>query len=267
MISEIIEILIGVPVVAGLVLLVPRRAARAWAVWLLICLIVLSIQGMGLGVFSHYDADEMVLFTNDNELEFLKNQAGELVGVAISDPPKGFTASHLGELPVILAGNSLLFACAILLLLLRAESAEPSAPTAGRGSGRGTGISLLAFGLVLLLASTVEAIVGHRDEGNLIGVAVIASGFYVARGSMLAAKWAFALMALIGFFSVLLVALMASGKHVLALQPGQAPWAITIGLAVTAWAATNLFLICRLITRSDNSAEPADTTDGGGTGS
>lgn len=256
MVSEIIQLLIALPVVAALLMLVPRHASRAWAIWLLICLIAVSLQGIGQGVFNHYNPDKVSLFTSDTELDFLKDQAGELAGVIINYPPEGVASSRVREQSLIVAGNSLLFACAILLLLLRAEPGAPSPATAAPRSGRGTGISVQAFGLVILLASSAEAVINRSATLNLVGVAVIASGFYVSYGSQLAAKWAFALTALIGFLSFLIVATVASKENVSPLQPGQAFWAVTIGLAVTAWAAINLFLTVRFLRRFNNSTEP-----------
>ncbi|MDY0165881.1 MAG: hypothetical protein RBS80_05010 [Thermoguttaceae bacterium] len=256
MLSEIIQIVIALPVVAALLLLVPRRAARAWAVWLLICLIAVSLHGIGQGVLNHYNPHKLYLFTSHDELDFLRDQSGELAGVVINDPPEGFPASRIREQPVIVAGRSLLLACAILLLLLRAEPGAPSTAKAAQSSARGTGISLQAFGLVVLVASIAEAIISRSGAPNLAGVAVIASGFYVSRGSRVAAQWALILMVLIGFGMFLLVTLVASGENVNVmggtLQPGQAPWAITIGLAVTAWAAVNLFLTIRFLSRPDD---------------
>ena len=270
--DQIIQVLIALPVTAVLLfLLVPRHAAHTWAIWLVICQIAVSVQGIGQGVFNYYNPQKLYLFTKDNELRFLKDQANELVGVVINYPPEGFAASRIPEQPVPLATSSLLLACAILLLLLRAEPAGLSSAGAAQSAGRKTGISLQAFGLVVLLVSMVEAITSRSGTLNLVGMVVIASGFYVSRGSQLAAKWALALTALISGLLLLVVAVVASGDKPMSfmgrtLQPGEAPWAITIGLAITAWAAINMFLTARLLMQSDNAVEPTGEADGGDTG-
>jgi hypothetical protein len=252
--GEIIQLLISLPVAAALFFLVPRRATRAWAIWLVVCLMAVSLQGIAQEVYTYYHQDRLYLLTKDNQLEFQKDEAGEVASVMVNNPPEGVRTSRPRQQPVLVTGSSLLLAVVILVLLLRGEPAagapKPSAPR----SVQGIGISILAFGLVVLIGAMVEAITSRSGTGNLLGVVVMASGYYVSRGSRLAAKWALALTALLGALVLLFVVLIAFGGNAdimgRQIQPGETPWAITIGLAVTAWAAINLFLTVRFLSQT-----------------
>jgi hypothetical protein len=193
----IAHLLIALPVAAALQLLIPRRFARAWAVWLLVCLIAGSLQWIGQGVYSHYHPDRLFLSTKGNQLEFQKDQAGEVTGVVVDNPPENFRASGSPQRSVSIAVGTLGLAFVILLLLLRAEpvTAFP-APTIS-GSGRGVGLSLQLLGLATLVVSLATAIASRSGDVNVLGVVVMASGYYVSRGSRLAGKWALVFMALL----------------------------------------------------------------------
>src|SRR5262249_40888300 len=95
--EEIIQLLIALPVAAALLLLVPRHAARAWAVWLLICLIAVSLQGIAQGVFNYYNPDRLYLLTKENDLEFQRDKAGEVAVVVVNNPAGGPRASRIGR--------------------------------------------------------------------------------------------------------------------------------------------------------------------------
>jgi hypothetical protein len=92
--SEVIQVLIALPIAAALLLLVPRRVSRAWAIWLLIGLMAGSLQWIGQGIYTYYNPDWLYLFTKENQLEFQKDQAGEVARVVVHNPPERWRASR-----------------------------------------------------------------------------------------------------------------------------------------------------------------------------
>jgi hypothetical protein len=255
--SEIAEFLLALPVAALLLYLVPRRAARAWAGWLLVCLMAVSLQGIAQGVYRHYVPDRLRLFTGENELEFQKDRDGEITSILVKNPPEGCRGSRAPFQHLTISGGSLLLAFAALLLLLRAEPKGPAPATAAiiPSSWRRTGFSIQGFGVCVLLASMAEVIAGGSKTVNMLGVVVIASGFYVARGSRLAGKWAAGLSAMMGLLCLVLVGVIATGSNVNVfgkeIQREEAHWAMAIGLVAAAWAAANLYLVGRILSRPD----------------
>jgi hypothetical protein len=207
---------------------------------------------MGQAALSYYHPDRPHFFTKVNQLEFQKDAVGEVASVMVNNPTPNCPPQQLGRV----AGSSLLFAFAVLVLLLRAEPAA-SPETAAKGSGRGAGLSIQAFGLAVLVASLAAGVAGRSTDVNVLGVAVIASGYYLSRGSRLAAKWALAFMALLGATCLFFAAMVAIGADVEGIGPGEAPWAITVGLAGAAWAVVNLFLVDRFLRRTTGSAKPS----------
>jgi hypothetical protein len=259
--GEIISLLIALPIAAALLLLVPRRAARAWAIWLLVCLMAGSLQWIGQAVYGSYHPEKFSLFTWDNQLEFQKNQAGEVTSVVVNNPPEQRRSSGSHQQAVTVAGSSLLFAFAILTLLLRAEPPAASPETAARSSNLGAGISIQLFGLAVLVVLMAQAIAERSGTVNVFGVVVIASGFYVSRESRLAAKWALLLMALLSMACISFVFFMAVGENVIGIGPSEAPWAIAIGLTATAWAVVNLLLTFRFLRQTTDSADQTNGTN------
>jgi hypothetical protein len=230
--SDLGQLLLALVIGLGLVLLIPRHVARAWAVWLLLCLVAISIQGIGQEMLNRYFPEE---------------------------PPGPFRARTLLQQPGGFAGGVLLSALAILILVLRAgPTAATSAPAPAR-TAPGTGFSVLLFGLLILIGSLVEAISNRRQSINLLGVAVIASGWYLGRGSRLGAKWALLWMALIGVLDFLVLLLISFGENVNVMgkdiQPEDRTWALALGLALLVWAAVNVVLIIHFLMRSNPLAD------------
>jgi hypothetical protein len=254
--GEIIQLLIGLAFAAWLLLLVPRRVSRAWAIWLLICLIAGSLQWVGLAVYTYDNQDRLYLSTKGNQLEFQKDQAGEVASVVVNRPPEHCRASRNYQQSMAIAGSSLALAFAVLLLLLRAEPAAALPETAATSAGRGIGISSQVFGLAILVASMAAAIAYRRSEVNVLGVAVIASGYYVSRGSRLAGKWVVAFMALHAVFYLFFVFLVGLAENVEGIGPSEVPWAIALLLAATAWAVVNLVLTVRFLRQTARAGAP-----------
>jgi hypothetical protein len=165
--DEVIELLIALPIAAALLLLVPRRVSRAWAIWLLICLVAVSLQWIGQGVYAYYNPDRLSLSIKENQVEIQKDQAGEVASVVVNHPPAYSRLSRSPQ-PVRIAGSSLLLACAALLLLLRAEPGAASPKTAVTSAGRRIGISLQFFGLAVLVATMAIAVVHRSSEVNRV---------------------------------------------------------------------------------------------------
>ncbi len=266
--GEIIQLLVGLPVAAGLLSLIPRPVARAWAVWLLVCLIVVGIQAVGQEVFSRCNPEPLRLATKENDLDFIKNEAGDVAEVVVHNPWEGYQASRMREQSLAVASSSVLLAFAVLFLVLRAGPVESPPPTLATGLGRGAGISVLAFGLLVLLVSLAEAIVSRHGTVNMLGVVVIASGYYLGRGSLRAAKWALALTGMIGVLLLVFATIVAGGGNLdimgREIQPGEGPWAVGGFLLVAAWAAVNVFLTARFLTRPDSLSGPGVVPEGEG---
>lgn len=251
--SEMIHLVVALPLAAALHLLVPRRASRTWAIWLLVCLLAVGIQGIGQEVYNHYYPNRLILRTRENQLEFGLDGNGKVAFVIVNNPPGDCRDDHFSRQSLTVAKSSLLLAFAVLLLLLRAEPAALPPPR-DSSPGRAVGVSIQAFGLVVLLGSMAEAITSRGGTLNLIGVLVIASGFYLGRGSLSAAKWAAFLLALTGVLVSLFVVLIALGEKVNLfgrdVKDGESPWTLAIGLVIIAWNAVNLLLIARFLARS-----------------
>src|SRR5262249_42766327 len=122
--GEVAVLLATLAVAVGLSFLVTRRAARAWAVWLLVCLMAASLAGLG----------------------------GAPVGRPGPEGPPDARASR-GD-----AAAAFVFGCVVLLLVLRADAGEPSPAPSGGRPARAAGLSVLLFGLAVLVATLTEAI-------------------------------------------------------------------------------------------------------------
>jgi hypothetical protein len=219
--SEFGQLLLALLIWMCLGFLVPRRAARTWALWLLTCLALVCLEAAGevlVGLFfPDWQAD-----TNS------------------SKPPGGFV------------GAALLLGSTILLLLLRAEPTMPTPEVSLLRFDEVVGFSVLLFGLTFLVVTLVEATHSRSVGFNLVGVVVIAAGYYLRRGSRRAAGWAAALMALFALFSLLFAIAVLKGENVSFVDtriPPKAPWAFALGLALAGWAAVNVLLTLRILLR------------------
>jgi hypothetical protein len=132
--------------------------------------------------------------------------------------------------------------------------------------GRWAGISVQAFGLVVLLASMAQAIASRNGNFNLIGVAVIACGYYVWRGSRLAAGWAVILMPLFALVMLAATASLGTGQDGsfsgFTIRPSDRPWAVAIGVTAIAWAVVNLILAAVFLNRPATPDETGPEVDG-----
>lgn len=82
-----VELAICVGVGAALLCFVPRRASRAWATGLL-TFVILGNLGPVIGVVvAQFSPPSFYLETGKNRLEFHRDQAGEVVGVSVNNPP------------------------------------------------------------------------------------------------------------------------------------------------------------------------------------
>ncbi len=96
------------------------------------------------------------------------------------------------------------------------------------------------MGRAFRIATTAATITNHSPSGNMTGMAVIATGFYLGRESRLAGKWAIA-------FMILLVIASLSVITVELRESSQSPWIVAIGLVIFVWSVTNLCFTLRFL--------------------
>lgn len=72
---------------AALLFLVPRRASRAWATGLLVFVALGNLAPIIGVVVASFSPPSFYLDTEKDGLEFHRNQAGEVVGVRVNNPP------------------------------------------------------------------------------------------------------------------------------------------------------------------------------------
>ena len=76
-----------VVVSAALLFFVPRRATRAWATGLLVFVALGNLTPVIGVVVASFSPPRFYLQTEKDGLEFHRNQAGEVVGVRVNNPP------------------------------------------------------------------------------------------------------------------------------------------------------------------------------------
>ena len=119
--GEIAQLLIALPIAVGLVFAVPRQSARAWAMWLLVCIMYAAVQGIGQGIVSYYVPEQVVLWTKEHQLELAKDETGNVAAVVVNKPPRQGWTTRRREQRGGVAGAILILAVAVLVLLWRAE--------------------------------------------------------------------------------------------------------------------------------------------------
>jgi hypothetical protein len=219
--SEFGHLLLALLIWMCLGFLVPCRSARAWGLWLLACFILVCLETASVVVVERFFPDWQ---TSTNTRQ----------------PPWGF------------AGAALLLGSTILLLLLRAEPRLPSPEVSPLHPKEAVGVSVLLFGFSFLLVTVAEAIYSRSVGFNLVGVVVIAAGYYLRQGSRRAAGWAATLMALFALFDLLFAIAVLRGENVSFVDtriPPKAPWAAGLGLALAGWAVVNMLLSLRVLIR------------------
>jgi len=125
-----VAVQLAICVALGAVLLrfVPRRASRAWATGLL-TFVMLGNLGPVIGVVvAQFSPPSFYLETEKNRLEFNRNQAGEVVGVMVNNPPpECLTYLKLGERTWAVALATLTLTLVALALWRRAGQEAPAA--------------------------------------------------------------------------------------------------------------------------------------------
>jgi hypothetical protein len=124
---------------AVLLALVPRRAARAWAIGLLVFLAVMHLSAVGMGLERYFSRDARYLDARTYRLELNRDSAGEVQGVWVKNPPVEW--SHSPDFPIwYYAEASLVLTFVALVFARRAMSGNPAhEPPATSASGTGRG--------------------------------------------------------------------------------------------------------------------------------
>ena len=125
-----------VVVSAALLFFVPRRATRAWATGLLVFVALGNLTPVIGVVVASFSPPRFYLQTEKDGLEFHRNQAGEVVGVRVNNPPPELlTYLKLGERTWTVALGNITLALVALAFWRRATREElPAADAGGTGS-------------------------------------------------------------------------------------------------------------------------------------
>ena len=132
MVSNLIELAIGVVVAVALLWLVPRSASRSWAIGLLVCGVVANLSALIVTAIAYVSPPSVYLDTEKNQLQFHRGEKGELFGVMVNNPPEECRATDKNRPWSVATGN--LVVAAVALVLLRRTS---PAPGSGEQSGSG----------------------------------------------------------------------------------------------------------------------------------
>ena len=123
-----VQLAICVALGAALLRFVPAKASRTWATGLL-ALGMLCNLGPVIGVVvAQFSPPSLYLETEKNRLEFNRDQAGEVVGVRVNNPPpECLTFLQLGERPWAIALATITLTLVALVLWRRADQPAPPA--------------------------------------------------------------------------------------------------------------------------------------------
>jgi hypothetical protein len=123
-----VQLALCVALGAALLRFVPRKASRAWATGLL-AFVMLCNLGPVIGVVvAYFSPPSLYLETEKNRLQFNRDQAGEVVGVRVNNPPpECLTYLKLGERTWAVALATITLTLAALGLWHRAAPAAPPA--------------------------------------------------------------------------------------------------------------------------------------------
>ena len=122
-----VQLALCVALGAALLRFVPRKSSRTWATGLLIVVVLCSLGPLIGFVVAQLSPPSFYLETKKNGLEFNRDNAGEVVGVRVNNPPpECLTYLQWGESTWALALGTLTLTLVALVLWRRATPEAPA---------------------------------------------------------------------------------------------------------------------------------------------
>jgi hypothetical protein len=125
MVSNLIELALGVVVAVALLWLVPRSASRSWAVGLLVFGMVANLSALIVTAVAYYSPPSVYLDTENNQLQFHRGEKGEVLGVRVNNPPEECRTTDKNRPWNLAVGNLAIIAIALVFLRRSSEAATP----------------------------------------------------------------------------------------------------------------------------------------------
>jgi hypothetical protein len=123
-----VQLAICVALGAALLRIVPRKTSRVWATGLLIFVLLGNLGPLVGLVVAQFSPPSFYLETEKNRLEFNRDNAGEVVGVRVNNPPpECLTYLRLGESTWALALGTITLSLVALVFWRRATPGAPAA--------------------------------------------------------------------------------------------------------------------------------------------
>jgi hypothetical protein len=123
-----VQLALCVALGAALLRFVPRKTSRTWATGLLILVLLCNLGPLIGFVVAQFSPPSFYLETQKNGLEFHRDNAGEVVGVRVNNPPpECLTYLKLGESTWALALGTITLTLVALVFWRRATPEAPAA--------------------------------------------------------------------------------------------------------------------------------------------